>query len=736
MNSNESARLQQEFGWNGSTIAIPRNRSTQISTYGCKKLCGTGPDYYGWDQASSTITTWVLPVIGVLLQAPLISNAFWETCFSIARWCGSPIASLTYILWNIKISGKCALMADMAAAYDNVDTDEKRESDFASMRDSLYLLSTMNQYSINPDVLRTNRHDSKPAEGLLRMVLFSKDLRLLKRQRTAYELEPPDELNTMRQKLAQQLRESRRKGVVPVFISTLWFLFAMAISIQSSFGEMGKNVIAHDLALGCLLAWLPVLILCSIVDRNPVSADDSRKKLNRLVDHVRKSIMDAQVRSMFVNTIDAVEERSEMRRRIEEVSLQCLAMDRKHFFESFAGQGRKRWHYGAAHPILCDIEDAYVAGHGRHWLQNEARARTFLVLGKRTGGLDWLDYREFWQIAAATMCVCATILGAWILSFNTPTVGLGCRSGGYTVFAVTAVFLLFTEMLLNLSKALLKRQRSFQEKLKNLTPQERWEYLFFRPLELGNTSWLLYRALSQTFGVDNTCDCMSSIWAGGGGYIDFTQWNTANSKYVRKSWIAGTTISVTAMSIAMAYIVLEYCLQSHLSTADPKDAALGLQRVRRFRRLTYPARWLLYRFDGAAYAIEVVVATKLKDLGIFSSTYEIRPMGLKWSKNPPRILPESYATQARQPNRARAGSSSPLMRPVSEDGSSALVLQPAHFPDSLHASHGTTILSGDGRDQHLSPEGVWRLSFDVQASRNASPRRSVDGLSSLTPGLV
>lgn len=113
MNSNESARLQQEFGWNGSTIAIPRNRSTQISTYGCKKLCGTGPDYYGWDQASSTITTWVLPVIGVLLQAPLISNAFWETCFSIARWCGSPIASLTYILWNIKISGKCALMVSI-----------------------------------------------------------------------------------------------------------------------------------------------------------------------------------------------------------------------------------------------------------------------------------------------------------------------------------------------------------------------------------------------------------------------------------------------------------------------------------------------------------------------------------------------------------------------------------------------------------------------------------------------
>jgi len=717
----------------------------------------------------------------------------------------------------------------MAAPYDNVDADEKRESDFASMRDSLYLLSTMNQYSINPDVLRTNRHDSKPAEGLLRMVLFSKDLRLLKRQRIAYELEhdqpvaseprifaehelqvldrtetdarlePPDELNTMRQKLAQQLRETRRKGVVPVFVSTLWFLFAMAISIQSSFGEIGKNVIAHDLALGCLLAWLPVLILCSIVDRNPVSADDSRKKLNRLVDHVRKSVMDAQVRSMFLNTIDAVEERSEMRRRIEEVSAQCLAMDRKHFFESFAGQGRKRWHYGAAHPILCDIEDAYVAAHGRHWLQNEALARTFLVLGKRTGGLDWLDYKEFWQIAAATMCVFATILGAWILSFNTPTVGLGCRSGGYTVFAVAAMALLIAEMLLwwvfdarkhelhdfqrratlnpniamnaarilrlwsiwsalwskverklsgglslvsrillprNLATELLKRLRGFRGKLKNLTPQESWEYFFFRPLELGNTTWLLYRALAQTFGADNTCDCMSSIWAGGGGYIDFTQWNTANSKYVRTSWIAGTTISVTVMSIAMAYIVLEYCLQSHLSTGDPKNAALGLQRVRRFRRLAYPARWLLYRLGGGAHAMEVVVAKKFKDWGIVSSAYEIRPVGLRWSRNPPRLLPERHEMPTRRPNRARAGSSSPLMTAMSEDGSPEPIQQPAYIANPLRSSHERTMSSSDGQGGYLSPDGVWRLSFDVQVSRDASPRQSVNGSSSPATGLA
>jgi hypothetical protein len=31
-----------------------------------------------------------------------------------------------------------------------------------------------------------------------------------------------------------------------------------------------------------------------------------------------------------------------------------------------------------------------------------------------------------------------TIGGAWVLSYFTPTLGLGCRSGGYTVFFITA----------------------------------------------------------------------------------------------------------------------------------------------------------------------------------------------------------------------------------------------------------------------------------------------------------
>jgi hypothetical protein len=101
--------LIAKWNYTGPTKLIKPNPSTQITYEGCKALCGTGNDWYPWSTSSTTITTWILPIIGTLLQAPFESNAFWRTIKLINRWIGSPIASLAYILWNIEVSGKCAL---------------------------------------------------------------------------------------------------------------------------------------------------------------------------------------------------------------------------------------------------------------------------------------------------------------------------------------------------------------------------------------------------------------------------------------------------------------------------------------------------------------------------------------------------------------------------------------------------------------------------------------------------
>lgn len=59
-----------------------------MTNAGCKALCGTGNQYYPWKESSATITTWILPVLGLILQLPFESNACWRTLWALARWGG------------------------------------------------------------------------------------------------------------------------------------------------------------------------------------------------------------------------------------------------------------------------------------------------------------------------------------------------------------------------------------------------------------------------------------------------------------------------------------------------------------------------------------------------------------------------------------------------------------------------------------------------------------------------
>jgi hypothetical protein len=388
-----SSTLYRNYSYLGPVHGAidPTHRPALITLRGCESLCGLGAQAYEWSAASNTITTWVLPVIGgLLLQAPFESNRFWRTVFAISRWVGSPIASLSSVLWNIKVTAKCALMVDMSSRYAVVPGEE---SEFAQMRDSFYILAVMNQYAIKP------RMPGLEAEKLLRIALFSDSLKL------SLGSEEDASLVKKRQALAFDLRRGRRRGIVPVFVSFLWFLFSLGLSLQSAFGELGENATAHDLALGLLLSWLPVFVMGSIVDRNPMASDDIRNRLNALLDSVRHALLNTQLRNTYMR--DAP-------RSTGDFAWTDILDDHDffegQFFVDFAGQGRSRWHYGVAHPILAGIEDAYVAGYGRDWLRDVERARTALVKGPEgLMGLQWFDWRELWQIWSAFAIVLGTV---------------------------------------------------------------------------------------------------------------------------------------------------------------------------------------------------------------------------------------------------------------------------------------------------------------------------------------
>lgn len=251
---------------------------------------------------------------------------------------------------------------------------------------------------------------AREGEKLLRIALLSR----------ALQVQPTDSasqsLVQRRKLLARSLRERRRKGVVPVFVSLSWFLFALSLSIADAFGQIGDNQTAHDLALGLLLAWLPVFVIATIVDRNPVGADPVRRKLNEFVEDVREALLDPGTRRAFLDHYG--------RQEVDLEWTNLLQIDDFYqggFFARFAGQGRIRWHYGVAHSITAGMETAYVAAHGRGWLRADWEAENSLLWAPvNDQGLIWFDFRMIWQMVSSIIVVGGTVLGAFILSCKSP----------------------------------------------------------------------------------------------------------------------------------------------------------------------------------------------------------------------------------------------------------------------------------------------------------------------------
>lgn len=219
------------------------------------------------------------------------------------------------------------------------------------------------------------------AEKLLRVALFSDSLKLNVDENTSGLIQKRCELATL-------IRKGRKKGVVPVFISLMWFIFSLAISIQQAYGDLGSNRTAHNMALGCFLSWLPVLILTSIIDRNPVAADSILLELNSFVDEVRSALLDVNLRTAYIQDTS----------KHQDDFAWTTALDseddfRQDFFTEFAGQGRLRWHYGVAHPIITNIEGSLMAAAGRNWLKDAELARTKMILGpEKLFELIWFDF--------------------------------------------------------------------------------------------------------------------------------------------------------------------------------------------------------------------------------------------------------------------------------------------------------------------------------------------------------
>jgi hypothetical protein len=110
-------------------------------------------------------------------------------------------------------------MVDMSVAYHARIEEETEASDF---RDAMLILGTMNQFLLDSRLVEGNNEQSRCAEQVLRIALFSK-------------LETPEEtLQERRAKVATEIRTHRRGGMVPILFGLVWFLFVLGLSIRNS----------------------------------------------------------------------------------------------------------------------------------------------------------------------------------------------------------------------------------------------------------------------------------------------------------------------------------------------------------------------------------------------------------------------------------------------------------------------------------------------------------------------
>ena len=83
------------------------------------------------------------------------------------------------------------------------------------------------------------------------------------------------------------------------------------------------------------------MILASTVDRNLVSADAIRERLNVLINDVRTALLIPEVLAAYMQATRSTKADFEW--------TTCLSNEDVfdgNFFQAFAGQGRSHWHYG------------------------------------------------------------------------------------------------------------------------------------------------------------------------------------------------------------------------------------------------------------------------------------------------------------------------------------------------------------------------------------------------------
>lgn len=522
-------------------------RPLTLTAAGCLDVCGSGAQLNNVIDAFSILTTWVLPVVALLTQLPYdsLSDKKRKNLEAFGNWIGAPAAALTTTIWNIHMIQKCRILTELP--------EEVHMQPL--LRDSLYVLSCINQYQY-PRHIGNQIVDERRDIALLRGVLAP----YVKADDQILTPTLQKKVENLTVHLAFRLRLYRRKGVYPLWFNLIWFLLAFIFSIVTAFAQLGDNTTAHSLALGLLLSWMPILVLATIIDRNPVASTRCAVLIERWlynIDALFAEESTIQSQSASVAQRSNIQPSPSPRSRTRSSSPSANGRDEEQipFFprvpDDLAPQQQIRrkpvnqysldsnipasqgqWHQGIR---TSNFTIGEYVGQGRR-LRYCAVTDTVLDLIKDPkrphlplpDSKDARNFRErlttrpkpWYVIWLASQFLVAVGFGtAFTVSFKTPTMGLGCRSLAYLIWYLMS---LFSWVFLGI----------FQE------PPRVVRYFAWLPNALSTMTLFSIMLLQVTGGL-NSCVCKSSTFGSRayGGYMDFENAQFYHQAYeVRTVW--------------------------------------------------------------------------------------------------------------------------------------------------------------------------------------------------------
>ncbi|KAK0643191.1 hypothetical protein B0T16DRAFT_391758 [Cercophora newfieldiana] len=528
-------------------VTPSRGQYVALTLEGCQELCNDPIAWYDTPMSIALVSSWIFP-LNILLSLPyesLHEGKFHRTIIAVLNWLGSPQTALTATVFNFR---------QFRQAHRRVFRDINTHR-YHLRCAAYFILCSLNQFHI--DHLTLNGRDERPSPmmdtliyGLFRPLANN----------PAPDVEITDQLLVQ---LAFQLRMLRRRGVIPMLANLAMFLVAFVFSIVLAFKDLGgdeddgedgrgnSTATPFSLAFGLLLTWLPLLVVFTIVDRNPVSSERTSELISRWLFNV-KAVKEWAARTNDIADEDSEDQEVARLPECAEIEWWNTATEipEELQVEGFIGQGRRIQYCGLPHAVLAATETADFTTASPQRLEGYAAD----VAERLQGGkpMAW-----FVVASLSLLLVWTAILSAFTVSFMAPTVGLGCRALMYLIFGFFSSISWFIQFR--------KRPHLWVVRL---------SYLANALAVLS----LLVVIIFQVTGLASNCWCKSSPFAPGwGGYIDFKDYSFYKRNFdVQRYWIGSAIIGSFVPTVAFVVALFWWLKCRHLWKANERRREVQL----------------------------------------------------------------------------------------------------------------------------------------------------------------